>query len=121
MFLIDKINKNMFKDVNTIYSRLKSSAKKRNIPFHLKLTDIDQIGCPMNCPVLGIRLNYNAREQEDDSPSFDRIDSTKPYSIDNVVIISWKANRLKSNATLKELKMIVEFLDNHPDGCYSNE
>ena len=44
----------------------------------------------------GILTNPNA-------PSVDRIDSTKKHTLDNLQIISVKANLHKSNATLDEL------------------
>ena len=30
--------------------------------------------------------------------------------VDNIQIISWKANRLKSNATVEELEAVVSFM-----------
>jgi len=37
------------------------------------------------------------------SPSVDRIDSSRPHTIDNLQIISWAANNHKGNATLDEM------------------
>jgi hypothetical protein len=36
----------------------------------------------------------------------DRIDPNRGYIADNIWVISWKANRMKSNATLEELKLL---------------
>ena len=44
-------------------------------------------------------------------PSIDRIDSTKPHTIDNIQIISWRANNIKMNATLEELIMVGEWAE----------
>jgi hypothetical protein len=96
-------------EIKTIYNRLKASAKKRNIPFTLELIDLHYIDWPISCPILGIPLKFNRGKQEDSSYSFDRIDSTKGYEIDNLVIISWKANRLKNNASAEELELISNF------------
>lgn len=97
--------------INTIYNNLKQSAKKRGISFELTKQDLDDIGLPLRCPVFGIELRFNNGKVEDDSYSFDRIDSSKGYTRDNLVVISYKANRLKSNATLEELKMLYEYYD----------
>jgi len=93
-----------------LYNRLKTSAKKRNIQFDLTLTELNNLTFPITCPILGIPLSVN-RTQQDNSYSIDRIDSDKGYTIDNIIVISWKANRLKNNATAGELKRIAEFYD----------
>jgi len=88
------------------YKELKYSAKKRGIEFaitkaeYLKLVEETRV-----CPVFGVPLTDIIG---DFAPSLDRIDSTKGYTLDNVWIISWRSNRLKNNATLQELEMIVE-------------
>ena len=62
------------------------------------------------CPVFGFLLEWNSDGFRETSPSIDRIDSTKGYTLDNVQIISWKANRLKSYATVDELETVLNFL-----------
>nr|QMP83677.1 MAG: hypothetical protein [Caudoviricetes sp.] len=99
-------------EIKTIYNRLKSSAKKRNIHFDLSLTDLNNLTYPITCPILGIPLKFNRDKLKDNSYSIDRIDSTKGYVIDNIIVISWKANRLKSNATNEELEKISAFYAN---------
>lgn len=64
---------------------------------------------PKFCPILKIQLCYTNTKPLDNSPSLDRIDSTKGYIPNNVHIISWRANRIKSNATPEELKMLAEY------------
>jgi hypothetical protein len=97
------------KDLKTLWSNLKASAASRGIPFDLKPTDIDDIGIPITCPVLGIPITFNRGEPSDNSISFDRIDSTKGYTRDNLIIVSYRANVLKSNATLDEMRRLVNF------------
>ena len=99
-------------ETKAIYNRLKASAKKRNIPFNLTLTDINNLGWPISCPIMNIPLKFNKGKPLDSSYSIDRIDSTKGYEPDNIIIISYKANRLKSNATKEELDKINEFYKN---------
>lgn len=98
-------------EIKAIYNRLKSSAKKRGIEFDLKLTDLNDLTFPITCPILNIPLRFNRGEPKDDSYSIDRIDSKKGYSVDNIVVISYKANRLKSNASKEELNKISEFFN----------
>ena len=97
-----------FPDSKKLYNSLKSSAKKRNIPFNLTLTDLNNLTFPITCPILGIPLSVN-NKQSDNSYSIDRIDSSKGYEIDNIIVISWKANRLKNNATNEDLSKLSQF------------
>ena len=100
------------KDFKLLWSQLKASANRRNIPFTLKPTDIDEIGVPISCPILNIPLYFHRTKMEDDSISFDRIDSSQGYTKDNLIVVSYRANRLKSDATLEELRKIADFYDN---------
>jgi len=97
------------KETKQLLNALKASAKKRNIPFNLTTSDIDDIGIPISCPVLGIPLKFNKGKPKPDSISFDRVDSTKGYTRDNLVIVSYRVNQLKSNASLEEMRKIINY------------
>lgn len=88
----------------------KARSKKNGLTFDLT---IDDIKFPEYCPILGIKLEFNEKYCKDNSYSIDRIDSNKGYVKGNVQIISHKANTMKSNANLNELKKLVEFLENY--------
>lgn len=98
-----------YHDLKPIYNRLKNSAKKRGIPFDLSLGDLEELSIPLTCPILNIPLAFNTGRAQDNSVSYDRKDSTKGYTKDNLVVISWKANRLKNNASEEELRKISNF------------
>lgn len=87
-------------------------AKKRCVKsgkeFNIEPTDIPEI--PKFCPILGIELIISNNGPTDKSPSLDRIDSSKGYIKGNIRIISNRANRIKSDATYDELKLIYEDL-----------
>ena len=97
--------------VGRMWSRIKARAKRDNIAFDLTHGDISDLTIPITCPVLGIPLRQERGRQTDNSISIDRIDSTKGYTPDNVVIVSWKVNRLKSNASLDEMRKITAFYE----------
>ena len=103
------------KDFKFLWNQLKNSAAARGIPFDLTPLDIDDIGIPINCPVLGIPLAFNRGKVQDNSISFDRIDSSRGYTKGNVVVISYRANKLKSDATLTELQKLAQFYTNLDD------
>lgn len=100
------------KEFKKIIGNLRSSAKRRGIPFNLSTNDLDEVGIPITCPVLGIPIYFHRGKVEDDSISIDRIDSNKGYTLDNIVIVSHRVNKLKSNASLEEMENIVKFYQN---------
>jgi hypothetical protein len=97
------------KEIKQLYNNIKSSAKKRNIPFDLTLSDLNNLSFPITCPILGMPLYFHRDKPQDDSYSFDRIDSSFGYTIDNIVVISHRANRLKSDVTPDELRALFEY------------
>lgn len=89
-----------------LYWYARRNAKRRGEECELT---IDDIVIPEYCPVLGIKLEPGGQgSEQNNSPSIDRIDSTKGYTKDNTWVISARANRLKNDATLDEIEMIYE-------------
>lgn len=86
--------------------RSRHRAKQAGIDFCIT---VDDIQIPDRCPVLNIELRIsNKLGGDDNSPSIDRIDNDNGYVPGNVRVISNRANKLKSNATLQELKLLLE-------------
>lgn len=90
-------------------SAAKHRAKRTGKEFSISITDII---IPEFCPVLGIRLNLENSGTLPDSPSLDRIDSSKGYVQGNIRVISWRANKLKSDASLEEIEKIFLYMQN---------
>jgi hypothetical protein len=88
-------------------TKIRSMCKKEGIPCNITADDFVM---PEICPVLGIKIEWGA-ELVDGTPSFDRFDPDGGYVKGNVRIISMRANRLKSNATLADLKAIVAWME----------
>lgn len=80
-------------------------AKKGNFPFEISLKYFDIL--PLFCPLLNVRLNYTHEGlcHSSNSVSIDRIDPTKGYVKGNVWLISFKANSMKNNKTIEDLKL----------------
>jgi len=91
-----------------LWCEAKRRAKKKGRKFDLSPTEIPII--PEFCPVLGIPIRTIGK-LTDNSPTIDRIDNTKGYVKDNIRIISHRANRLKADATIEELKLIIKDLE----------
>jgi hypothetical protein len=93
-----------------ILNRTRFRAKRDGVEFNL---DINDIVIPKVCPVLGIPLHFNVGGRPGhfpDSPSIDRIHPSNGYTKGNVRIISCRANRLKSDATIAELEAVLKDL-----------
>lgn len=65
---------------------------------------------PTLCPVLGIEILYSfagKKGPRNASPSIDRIDNALGYVKGNVRVISFRANRIRNDASLDELRAIT--------------
>lgn len=81
----------------------KQRAKRKNIPFNITPEDVV---VPNKCPLLGIELKRSRKNKgpSDSSPTLDRIYPEKGYVKGNVWVISAKANRIKTDASAREIK-----------------
>ena len=109
-----------------------------------RLTYFRKYGIPDDCPILGIKLDYDiyldSRNVEkygkqmlstggkilrkpktlkdglgkgENSPTIMRIDLAKGFNdVDNVMVVSWRACRLRNDGTADEHQRIVDFLNN---------
>ena len=91
--------------VKGMLARAEQRAKAKNLEFNLELNDLV---IPKKCPVLGITLIWG-RDARDHNPSLDRIDNLKGYTKDNIVIVSQRVNRIKTDATIDELAKVAHF------------
>ena len=97
-------------EASAMWSRAKYRAAHKGREFTITKEDIV---IPERCPLLGIPLvcHRGKGSQQGNSPSLDRIDPEKGYIKGNVWVISNRANTLKNDATLTELKTLVENLE----------
>lgn len=94
-----------------LVANAKYRAKRRGIEFTITPADIEM---PAKCPVLGIDIEHGNSDQSltarDCAPSLDRRDNQKGYLPGNVRVISWRANRLKNDATVEELEAVLRYM-----------
>lgn len=90
----------------------KQRAKVKGLEFNIDISDIE---LPKICPLLHIPLGSSERSkgQIDSSYSIDRINPNKGYIKGNVWVISYRANKIKNNASLEELELLVKNLKDH--------
>lgn len=84
----------------------KQRARRFGLAFDLC---VDELVIPDYCPVLGISLVAGCKHSAN-SPSLDRFDPKLGYIKDNVRVISWRANSLKSNGTIEEFEQIIAYM-----------
>ena len=95
----------------TVLPSIRFRAKKAGLECDIEVGDID---VPTTCPILGVELVFGAETggiPHEHSPSVDRIDPTKGYTKNNCQIISTRANRLKYNATIDEVRALLAWME----------
>ena len=86
----------------------KSRAKKAGIPFDLDFEDI--LPLHKHCPALGIPVRLDRDKIHDGSPSLDRVIPALGYVKGNAIVISHRANRIKTNASWQEIEAVADWL-----------
>ena len=81
------------------------------IPFDITFEDVT---IPERCPVLGIKLQQTAGRRGDCSPTLARLVPSLGYVKGNVIVTSWRANRLKSDASADDMVRMAEFFGGIP-------
>jgi len=94
------------KPASIMYWKALDRAKQRGLPFTISKSDVV---IPSHCPVLGIPLQPGTGVLTDNSPSLDRIIPELGYVPGNVIVVSHKANRIKTDASPVELQKVADF------------
>ena len=69
---------------------------------------VDDIYIPKTCPVLGMKL-VHGWEDDENSPTLERIDNNKGYLKENIMVVSALSNRIKNSATPKQILTVGWF------------
>lgn len=81
-------------------------AKRAGLACDLTVEEVHNL-CFYRCPVLGVELVYGGsgttKRRNRYAASLDRIDNDGGYTVDNVQVISWQANKMKQDASPDEL------------------
>lgn len=94
-----------------IFRNVRSRARKRNILFTITVSDVV---VPRDCPCCGIEMKMRSGPAKQGavptSPSLDRFNPRLGYHPGNVVVICWRCNNLKRDASVQELEVIVNWM-----------
>lgn len=88
-------------------TRIRNRAKEKGLEFNLEPSDFV---VPDVCPVTKLKLFFTDHGITDNTPTVDRIDNSKGYIKGNVAIISWRANKAKSDLSIDEIKALAEYV-----------
>jgi hypothetical protein len=113
-----KRNRDKYKEddryrLNKLLQQAKIRATKRNLVFDIIIDDLlEKLPKDKKCPVLGIDLFWGneGKGKRVNSPSIDRIDPKGNYTKDNIMIISWRANEIKSDASIEEIEAVLKYM-----------
>ena len=88
-----------------LWKSAKKRARDKQLDFNIEVSDII---IPQYCPLLNIPVIHKTgtKKRSANSPSLDRLDNTLGYIKGNIIVISWRANFLKSDATLQEFGLL---------------
>jgi hypothetical protein len=86
-------------------------ARKYGLEFTISPSDIV---IPMVCPILLIPLSIGDGKAHYGSPTLDRKNPKIGYTSENIHVISFRANTIKSDASVEELKAVAEFCEKNP-------
>ena len=89
----------------TMFYDARKRAQKLGLQFDLEPEDIT---IPSHCPVLGIEM---CGADRDSTPSLDRIIPALGYTKQNVCVISFRTNRIKSDASASELTRVLAYVE----------
>lgn len=96
--------------INTLFTSTKTRSKEKDLEHSLTKKDIEQMFCNY-CPILGYKFEFFKGAFYPYSASIDRLDSSKGYTKENCKIISFKANELKNNGTIQQIKYIIDYME----------
>lgn len=109
--LYNKASKNHRETFIGRYIVWRSKAKKRNIPFELKLEDLEIL--PRVCYYTGMFLTCACNQCN--TISLDRLDSSKGYTKNNVVFCCSWVNVMKSDLSYEQFMLGCRIILDHHD------
>lgn len=109
-----RTRKNFLRDKDRKYYWFNKMLCQKGIPRKDRTELLESFEVPDICPILGLVLNYDGTGEEgwkrdECSPSIDQIEAGKGYTKDNMLIISWRANRIKNDGTPEEHLAIYQY------------
>lgn len=92
-------------------TRARSRAQSLGVPYDLDAEYLESIWTGI-CPVLSVPISLVEKDRSDEfTAELDRFIPSKGYIKGNVCFLSRRANRLKNNVSSKELKQLLNWME----------
>lgn len=90
-----------------LYRGARNRAKLLGVEFAIQYSDVH---LPEKCPVLGMPFNLIGKRGDSRySPTIDRINPKRGYVPGNIMVISFRANQIKNDASAAEIRAVADF------------
>ena len=90
-----------------LWRSAKQRARKKGLDFDIEVSDIV---IPEFCPLLNIPIIHlvgQGTHRNPNAASLDRIKNQFGYVKGNIMVVSWRANFIKGDASLEELELLL--------------
>lgn len=92
-----------------LFQSARQRAKIKGMEFSIGLDDVFM---PEECPCCGIPFGKLPNKiPKDDAMSLDRINNDVGYVVGNVAILCWGCNRRKGTSSVRQLRVLVEWME----------
>ena len=91
-----------------MWRRARARSAKQGLEFNITIDDL--LPLPTHCPVFGTPLCVSAGHRDPNAYSLDRVNNDLGYVVGNVVVMSYRANRLKNDGTAQEHDAIAKWM-----------
>jgi hypothetical protein len=94
-------------------SQARMRAIRKGLVFERDLFEHLRSNAPRYCACCGCVLDYRmgrGKNNRQESPSLDRRDNAKGYTIENVRVICMSCNETKKNLTIRDLLMLLAYM-----------
>jgi hypothetical protein len=90
-----------------LWRNAKQRARKKDLDFDIEVSDII---IPQFCPLLNIPIIHkigHGTHRNPNAASLDRINNQFGYTKGNILVVSWRANFIKGDASIEELELLL--------------
>lgn len=93
----------------SLYRSCRKRARREGISFNIEESDIV---IPDICPILNTPIVHGSKDKNE-WPSVDKVNPLKGYTKGNVCVISYRANRMKSNMNIEDVRRMLKLMESH--------